>query len=106
MTIRSVDMQVLVQKAGDVARVQQSHQIDQDRRQQEFNQAMIQQINHNTKEVNQTRKGEDVYIQERQEKQKKQKNEQENKGNDETTANNENKSVKSPTQGHRVDITI
>ena len=33
MTIRSVDMQVLVQKAGDVARVQQSHQIDQDRRQ-------------------------------------------------------------------------
>lgn len=106
MSIRSVDMQVLVQKAGDVARVQQTHQIEQDRRQQEFNHAIIQQTNHNTKEVNQTLKGEDVYVQDRQEKQKKQKKDQENKGNEETTANNENKSVKSPKQGHHLDITI
>ncbi len=106
MSIRSVDMQVLVQKAGDVARVQQTHQIEQDRRQQEFNQAIIQQTHQNTKEVNQTLKSEDAYIHGRQEKQKKEKKDHENKGNEEKTANNENKSVKSPIQGHHVDITI
>ncbi len=40
MTIRSLDMQVLVQKIGEVARIQQTDQVGANKRQQEFTQAI------------------------------------------------------------------
>jgi len=66
-------MQVLVQKVGDVARIQHTQQIDHDKRQQEFVQAIAQETQHNTKEVNQMLKSEHAEIHQRQEKQKKKK---------------------------------
>lgn len=106
MSIRSIDMQVLVQKVGDVARIQHTHQVDHDKRQQEFVQAIAQQTQHNTKEVNQMLRSEHAEIHQRQEKQKKEKNSQEKKGKHENEANNDNKSLNNNDSGHFLDITI
>lgn len=43
MTIKSVDMQVLIQKVGDVARVQHSQHNESNHRQSEFAQLMVNQ---------------------------------------------------------------
>lgn len=99
-------MQVLVQKVGDVARIQHTQQIDHDKRQQEFVQAISQQTEHNTKEVNQMLKSEHAEIHQRQEKQKKEKNDQEKKGKSDNEANNDNKSLNPHDSGHLLDITI
>ncbi|MEN6349781.1 MAG: hypothetical protein ABFD08_10355 [Syntrophomonas sp.] len=99
-------MQVLVQKVGDVARIQHTQQIDHDKRQQEFVQAISQQTEHNTKEVNQMLKSEHAEIHQRQEKQKKEKNNQEKKGKSDNEANNDNKRLNPHDSGHLLDITI
>lgn len=51
MTIRSLDMQVLVQKVGEVARIQQTDQVGANRKQQEFAEAINAQTTKNTKAV-------------------------------------------------------
>ena len=43
MTIRSIDMQVLVQKVGEVAKIQQTEKTDQQVRQQSFLEQIAQQ---------------------------------------------------------------
>ncbi|HWP98611.1 MAG TPA: hypothetical protein VN426_17345 [Syntrophomonadaceae bacterium] len=106
MSIRSVDMQVLVQKVGDISRIQQTHQVEENNRQQEFNQAIVQQTDHNSKEVNQSLRSEEAYVHERQEKQKKEEKGQEKKGKKEDTANTDNKSQNMSQSGHRLDITV
>ncbi len=56
MTIRSLDMQVLVQKVGEVARIQQTEQTGANRQQQEFAQAINAQTTKNsqaTREIDQ-----------------------------------------------------
>lgn len=106
MSIRSVDMQVLVQKVGDISRIQHTHQVEESQRQQEFNQAIVQQTDHNSREVNQSLRGEEAYVHERQEKQKKEKKGEEKKGKREETANTDNKSQNMSQPGQRLDITI
>ena len=64
MTIRSVDMQVLIQKVGDVARIQQSQQLENNSRQQEFTQQISQQTDKNVKTVNQMLRNERSYVHE------------------------------------------
>ncbi len=49
MTIRSIDMQVLVQKVSEVARIQQTDQAGANRKQQEFAEAINAQTAKNTK---------------------------------------------------------
>lgn len=106
MSIRSIDMQVLVPKVNDVARIQQTHQVDHLRRQQEFSQLIVQETQHNTRDVNKMFKSEHTDIHERQEKQKKEKNSQEKKGKSENEANIDNMAVKPQDSGHLLDITI
>jgi hypothetical protein len=106
MSIRSVDMQVLVQKVGDISRVQQAHQVEEHKRQQEFTQAIAQQTEHNTKEINQPLRSEDAYVHERQKEGEKEKKEQEKKGKKEETANTDNKGQNLSQSGRRLDITI
>lgn len=50
MTIRSIDMQVLVQKVGDVAKIQQTEKTDQQVKQQSF----LEQISQQTQQVSTT----------------------------------------------------
>lgn len=99
-------MQVLVQKVGEVARIQHTQHIEHDKRQQEFAQAIARQTEHNTKEVNHMLKSEHAEIHQRQEKQKKEKKSQEKKGKTENEANNDNKSLNPDNSGHLLDITI
>lgn len=71
MTIRSVDMQVLVQKVGEVARVQQTEKSDHASRQQQFLEHITQQTETNSNAVNQASANESVLIREKQEQKKK-----------------------------------
>lgn len=66
MTIRSVDMQVLVQKIGDVARVQQTEKSDHQSRQQQFLQQIAQQTEINSNVVNQALASESTLIRDKQ----------------------------------------
>lgn len=68
MTIKSVDMQVLVQKIGDVARVQQTQQQDHQARQQGFINEIQSQTQRNSKTVNETLRNEQKIVHEKQEK--------------------------------------
>lgn len=71
MTIRSVDMQVLVQKVGEVTKLQQTEKTDQQVRQQAFLEQIAQQTEQTSKTVNQTPASEAALIREKQEEKKK-----------------------------------
>jgi hypothetical protein len=64
-------MQVLVQKVGDVARVQQTEKSDHASRQQQFLEHITQQTEANSSAVNQASANESVLIREKQEQKKK-----------------------------------
>lgn len=57
MSIKSIDMQVLVQKVSDVARIRQVEQTEADRRQQEHVQVISQETNTNSKVIKETEQG-------------------------------------------------
>lgn len=65
MSIRSLDMQVLVQKASDVAKVQHNQHQEIISRQDEFAQNIIRQTTQNSKTVQNTNKSEKGLIQEK-----------------------------------------
>lgn len=54
MTIRSIDMQVLVQKVGEAAKIQQTEKTDQQVKQQSFLEQIAQQTQMVSTTVNQT----------------------------------------------------
>lgn len=75
MTIRSIDMQVLVQKVGEVAKIQQTEKTDQNVRQQSFLEQISQQTQLVSTTVNQTPASESSLIRDNQsDKKKKQSN--------------------------------
>ncbi|KUG03619.1 hypothetical protein ASZ90_019052 [hydrocarbon metagenome] len=107
MTIRSLDMQVLVQKVGEVARIQQTEQSGAHRQQQEFAQAINAQTTKNsqtTREVDQN-KAELNANRDKEEHKKKSKKEAGKKTgtNDESIAAD---FLIDPEKGHNVDIKI
>lgn len=71
MTIRSIDMQVLIQKVGEVAKIQQTEKTDQHVRQQSFLEQIAQQTEIVSKTVNQTPASESSLIREKQSDKKK-----------------------------------
>ena len=73
MTIRSIDMQVLVQKVGDVAKIQQAEKSDHNNRQQQFAQQILQQTETNSKTVSQNLRSEATLIRDKQEEEEKRK---------------------------------
>lgn len=108
MTIRSLDMQVLVQKVGDVAKVQQAQQAENNSRQQELLQSIDQQTKQRSKTVNQTQKNESAFVHEKeeQEKEKKSKKKSKGKGNKGNKENKENSLVKDSRKGKNIDFTV
>ncbi len=114
MTIRSLDMQVLVQKVGDVARVQQAQQTESNSRQQEFLQAIDQQTKERSKAVKETEKNESAFVhgKEEQEKEKKAKKKSKGKGKKRKKENKENKENKESSlakdriKGNNIDFTV
>ena len=71
MTIRSIDMQVLVQKVGEVSKLQQIEKTDQQVRQQAFLEQIAQQTEQVSTTVNQTPASEAALIREKQSDKKK-----------------------------------
>lgn len=109
MTIRSIDMQVLVQKVTDVGKIQNIQQQESTLRQQENINQINQQTNINTSTVNQPLRSESSLVHEKQEKEKKSKKRSPKKGDSEITKNNRNntESVKDNSQNSgRIDIII
>lgn len=70
MTIKSVDMQVLVQKVGDVAKIQQAQQTGNNHRQEEFIKNINEQTDRYTKTVNKALQSEHKKVHEKEEKEK------------------------------------
>ncbi|MBC7075079.1 MAG: hypothetical protein H5T98_03175 [Syntrophomonadaceae bacterium] len=105
MTIKSVDMQVLVQKVGDVAKIQQVQRTGDENRHYEFNQQISQHIEKNTKTVNQPLHSEFEYIYDKQEKQKRRKFKAK-KGNEKKTENNKSNAPEENGKGSRLDIIV
>jgi len=102
MTIRSLDMQVLVQKSGDVARIQHNQHQDIINRQDEFAQTISRQTAQNSKTVPDTNKSEKGLIQEKPD-QKQRKNQSRN-----TARSQKDKQAKSNKAGYdnKIDILI
>lgn len=71
MTIRSVDMQVLVQRVGDVSKIQHAQQVQNNYKQQENAQQIMQQTTTVSKSVDQSREAESKRVREEKEKEKK-----------------------------------
>jgi len=106
MTIRSIDMQVLIQKVGDVARIQQSQQLENNSRQQEFTQQISQQTDKNVKTVNQMLRNERSYVHEKQEKEQSGKKKQAKKGKSEKIANRDKTDTRPNKRGNKLDIIV
>jgi hypothetical protein len=70
MTIKSIDMQVLVQKVGDVARIQQAQQIGHNHRQEEFVKNISQETDKYSKTVNKPGESQHKKVDEKEEKEK------------------------------------
>lgn len=106
MSIRSIDMQVLVQKVGDVAKVQQAQQLENSNRQQESTQQIGQQTQMDVKTVNQPLKNERAHVYQKQEKEQQEKKSRQKKGKGNQTENNEKHEKTGNNQENHIDITI
>ncbi|MDD3022747.1 MAG: hypothetical protein PHE26_02465 [Syntrophomonadaceae bacterium] len=106
MSIRSIDMQVLIQKVGEVAKVQQTHQLESSNRQQESAQQIGQQTQIDAKTVSQPLRNEHTNVHEKQEKENKEKKSRTKKGKSNKTENKENNEKDGNKQGNHLDVTI
>lgn len=107
MTIRSIDMQVLVQKVNDVGKIQNAYQQENNARQQENANQIVQQTVKNTQTVSQSVRSESALIHEKEEKEKKSKKKMQKKGDSENTENNRNSKQQTTinrVQGRNIDI--
>lgn len=107
VTIRSVDMQVLVQKVGDVAKIKQAEQSSDNNRQQQFTQQINQDTIKYSKTVNQALPGEKKRVHDDKEDKEKRTLYRRKKGgkSQEKENNTENWSFNSDT-GTNIDIKI
>ncbi|HOV43475.1 MAG TPA: hypothetical protein PLE01_06140 [Syntrophothermus lipocalidus] len=106
MTVRTVDLQVLIPRSSEVARVQHNQQQANQNQQQELTAQLLQQTVRNENTINPSLEGQKALIREREEKGKKDKKRQAAAGK---TENEENKLEQgplweSPGLGGRIDI--
>ena len=98
MTIRSVDMQVLLPRATEVARMQQAQRMEHVHRQFDNKDAIVQQTFNVAKHVNNTNKSEKSYIEEAPEKKEK-RDKQQKQGQKDRDESSDNEQIK-------IDITV
>ena len=107
MTIRSVDMQVLLPKVSDVARIQQIAHNENNVKQQEQNQMIMHQTARTSQSVNQLSKDEQARLREKEEKEKKEKKYEQKRGNSKNIENtNEVNAKTKQNSGFNLDITV
>jgi hypothetical protein len=103
MTIKSVDMQVLVQKVGDVAKIQQAQQTGNNHRQEEFIKNINEQTDRYTKTVNKALQSEHKKVHEKEEKEKQSRKRYKGSNKQE---NEEDKSNSGNESGSNLDIIV
>jgi len=107
MSIRTTDMQVLIQKTTDVAKLQNIHQQELAAKQHEFNNLNIEQTMKNTHSVNKTLRDESALVHEKQEREKNSKQNQNKEGNGKSEENKkEEQKLFEPGRGINVDIVV
>jgi len=108
MSIRSVDMQVLVQKTGDIARVQSAHQVDGQNKLMENTQNINAQNENIARKVNDPLPNESKLVHEKEEQEANQKKKKDNKeGEAESRKDKNSGQNKGKDQGtHHLDITV
>lgn len=106
MTIRSVDMQVLVQKVGEVGKVQAAQQADYNTRQQETIQDIGKQNEKLSKTVNQTSANQSKLVHEKHEKEKKSPKKTEKRGNKKQREKTNKLLEINEAKGNNIDIKI
>lgn len=111
MSMKIVDMQVMLQRTSEVSRVQHIHQQEHDLRQQEFIAQMAVQTEKAESEVRRTPKNEESVIREKPEREKNSEKRDKKEGKQETGENTENKDQNAQkmiadSRGAKVDIKV
>lgn len=108
MTIRSIDMQVLVQKVGDVAKIQQVHMQENQGKQQELANQIMEQTVKNRRSVSKTAKNEGRLVNEKQQNDGDKRGRKENKPNKNKESSNDEKKItmKSLRNANKLDIIV
>ncbi|MGE5416624.1 MAG: hypothetical protein ACM3UZ_07665 [Acidobacteriota bacterium] len=111
MSMKIIDMQVLLPRASEVSRVQQIHQQEHDQKQQEFIAQMAVQAEKAEAEVRRTPRNEESIIREKPEREKNSEKRQKKEGKQETEENTENKDQNAlkkmaDPRGAKVDIKV
>jgi len=101
MTIKSIDMQVLVQKVGDVAKIQQAQQIG-NHQQEEFVNNITKETDKFSKTVNKTGEGRHKKVDEKEEKERQSRKRYRNKKEAET----DDKKTSDSGNGSNLDIIV
>ncbi|MDH7497827.1 MAG: hypothetical protein QHH05_05215 [Syntrophomonadaceae bacterium] len=105
MTIRTVDLQVMLPRVSEVSRVQHVQQHDHENRQQEFVHQLVQQGIREQTTVQRSPRGEEARVRERQEREGEQKKRQPGAGNERERENKEQqKAVDLGPLGHTIDL--
>lgn len=106
MTIKSIDMQVLVQKVGDVAKIQQAQQTGNNHRQEEFIKNINEQTDRYTKTVNKALQSENKKVHEKEEKEEQSRKGYKDSDKKENDEDKDNKLQSSNQSGTNLDIII
>jgi len=106
MTIKSIDMQVLVQKVGDVAKIQQAQQTGNNHRQEEFIKNINKKTDRYTKTVNKALQSENKKVHEKEEKEEQSRKRYKDSNKKENDEDKDNKLQSSNQSGTNLDILI
>lgn len=106
MSIKSVDMQVLVQKVGDIARLQQAQHTEANHRQGEFSQLITAQTLANRQTVRDVHDPESKTMQDKEPKKHDQEQGRERRGGEESRPDKDKELFKDYYKGNTIDIKI
>ncbi len=104
MSMKIMDMQVLIQKTADVAKIQHVQNQETNLRQQEMAQQIAAQTQQNTQNVNKPQANQGKLIHEKQEKEEQAKKSRKKRGNNGNEENIEEHKQLNPNQGNKLDI--
>lgn len=104
MGMRIMDMQVLIQKTTDVAKIQQVQHQETNLRQQEMAHQIVAQTQQNTQTVNKPQANQAKLVHEKQEKEEEQKKSRKKRGNNGNEENTEEHKLLDPNRGNKLDI--
>ena len=104
MSMRIMDMQVLVQKTTDVAKIQQAQHQETNLKQQDMANQIVAQTQQNTKTVNKPLANESKLVHEKQEKENNAKKSRKKRGDHENEENTEEHTQLDLNRGNKLDI--